>query len=357
MAISEYKTRNGRRYLAALWLENQKVSSRGGFLTKREARLWLAEEEKRFSASRGRTHTGFHAFAEKYLDEIRDRKQQNTYSSKKTVIRRFLAHLGRDDFPLADISDEIVSCYLKQQKNDRGEKSANRDLRELRTLFNWGVRKGHAPKNPFLAFENYAEEAFVRYVPPPEDIDKVRLAATPAERDLIEAIFFTAGRLSEVLNLSWDRDINFEHRTVQLWTRKRRGGSLEPSLLAMHEDLYKLLYRRWKARDKTNAWVFPNPETSKPYHKNSRFVKNLFDRVCARAQVKRFTAHCIRHHVATRFIDSGKATSRQVQNFLRHKRLSTTETYLHSLQVDRAVLDAFDTKQKQSDNSANNSRP
>jgi hypothetical protein len=79
----------------------------------------------------------------------------------------------------------------------------------------------------------------------------------------------------------------------------------------MHEDLYKLLHRRWKARDKTNAWVFPNPATGNPYHKNSRFVKNLFDRVCARARVKRFTAH---------------------------------------------YIDAFDTNSQRSDNSADNSR-
>ena len=51
--------------------------------------------------------------------------------------------------------------------------------------------------------------------------------------------------------------------------------------------------------------------------------------LCRKAGVKAFGFHAIRHHVASVVNDSGKASMKQIQILLRHKRQSTTETYLH----------------------------
>ena len=74
-------------------------------------------------------------------------------------------------------------------------------------------------------------------------------------------------------------------------------------------------------------------------------MKNFFERLCSRAGVKPFTAHAVRHHVASRLSDSRKATSRQIQNFLGHRRLTTTETYLHELEVDRSVVEILENSE------------
>ncbi|MCG8530633.1 MAG: tyrosine-type recombinase/integrase [Desulfovibrionales bacterium] len=65
------------------------------------------------------------------------------------------------------------------------------------------------------------------------------------------------------------------------------------------------------------------------------------------AAVKLFTAHCIRHHVASRLADSRKATHRQIQMFLGHMNIRTTETYLHELDMDRDIVDAFDDPEEE----------
>ena len=56
------------------------------------------------------------------------------------------------------------------------------------------------------------------------------MAADPDDMDLIQTLYYTAGRISEILNLKWE-DINFEHNWIQLWTRKRRGGELQKDKL------------------------------------------------------------------------------------------------------------------------------
>ena len=85
-----------------------------------------------------------------------------------------------------------------------------------------------------------------------------------------------------------------------------------------------------------------DPATGRRLEKNTRWSINLFTNLCDRAGVKRFTAHCVRHFVATRLKDSRQATPFQIQNFLGHQNLSTTERYLHELDVDRGVSAILD---------------
>lgn len=56
--------------------------------------------------------------------------------------------------------------------------------------------------------------------------------------------------------------------------------------------------------------------------------------LCTRAGVKPFTLHSIRHHVASILNDSGKASMKQIQTILRHRRQATTENYLHAIAGD-----------------------
>lgn len=68
--------------------------------------------------------------------------------------------------------------------------------------------------------------------------------------------------------------------------------------------------------------------------------------LCEKASVKPFGFHAVRHHVASVTADSGKASMRQVQGVLRHRRRATTEKYLHLL--DRGVSEALGLLDEQS---------
>jgi integrase len=51
-----------------------------------------------------------------------------------------------------------------------------------------------------------------------------------------------------------------------------------------------------------------------------------------------FTAHCLRHFVATHFHDA-----RRAQKILGHGNIRTTEIYLHELEVDTGAADIFES--------------
>lgn len=263
------------------------------------------------------------------------RRQHNTYTSKKAVITRFLEHMG-GAFCLEDLTQDHIDSFLLQRMAKRGAKAANRDLLELKAVLNWAIRKDRYQSNPFRLAEKFAEEQFIRSVPTAEEIMKIRLVASRHERDFIDALYFTGGRLSEICNLTWD-DVNLEKRTITLWTRKRREGNLEPRTLAMVDRLESILSARWQAQDRHQTHVFFNPKTGVILKKNHPYVRDMVPTLCAAAGIERYTAHCIRHHVATRLKDSKKATVFQIKEFLGHKNISTTERYLHELDVDRQV--------------------
>ncbi|BDQ36362.1 hypothetical protein SYK_07220 [Pseudodesulfovibrio nedwellii] len=285
----------------------------------------------------------FEELAGDYLTWVEDRRSRNTYIYKRSTFRRFLDFYPRR-LPLNELSRELLEEFHRVQNQERGPKAANSDLREIGTMFNWAIKRDYMAKNVARQVEPYPVEATVRYVPPSEDIAAVRMAATPEERLIFDTLYYSAGRLTEILELTWE-DINFEANALRLWTSKRRGGNKEPRVIAMHRELEKVLEEAWKRRDTASPYVFTNPHTGSHYTRHSDPIRLLFSRLCKKAGLKKpFTAHAIRHHVASRFADSRKATHRQIQQFLGHMNIKTTETYLHELQVDHDILDAFDSK-------------
>lgn len=313
MGISTYKTKTGKRYRAELYLKGARVSFQAGFETKKEAKAWLVEEERRLVAPLPpKTGTDFYHLASLYLDDMEARRQHNTYVGKKSVIKRFLEHMG-GAFILEKLSPSDIDSFLVQRKTDAGAKAANRDLLELKAVLNWAIRKDLYQRNPFRLAEKFSEDKYIRLVPTADEINKIRLVAQRHERDFIDTLYFTGGRLSEICNLTWE-DLNFEKRTITLWTRKRREGSLEPRLLAMVDRLHSILWGRWNSPDRHRTHVFFYPKTRVVLKKNHP---------CARYGTKAMRAgrdnkiHCSlypssRSHAPERFKESNSFSDKRI---------------------------------------------
>ncbi|MGA3114585.1 MAG: tyrosine-type recombinase/integrase [Syntrophobacteraceae bacterium] len=333
-----------------------------GIVTRKAAAEQEAAEKKKLKGPETLT-VSFHELATQYLDFMQPRIAKNTYRSKKLIFKSFLSFIdpapskqpAKDEerervstFPADAVTEIQILKFLEKvregSKSEDGNKRANRYLRELNTLYNWGYKKRLARENPPATAEPYPEDQFIKYVPPVEDIDKVLMAANREEMELVIVLYHTAGRISEILRLIWE-DVNFERRWVRLWTRKRRGGKAEEDYLQFTTALETTLKARWKSRDKKSPYVFTNPRTGTKYTRDEKFIRHLMENLCARAGVKPFTFHSIRHHVASILKDSGKATVGQIQKFLRHRRMTTTENYLHDLSPEvREIADILDSK-------------
>ena len=302
----------------------------------------------------------FAQVSNRYLESYSsDYHQKNTYRQKTFVFRAFITYhqedpeiekLGPSDFraylkarkdannfimlvkkELAVEQKQFLKDYsfLVRRKGSDGNKVANRDLKEFRAMFRWANREEVIRCDPVLNMEPYPEDEKPRYIPPVEDIDRVILAATDFALDLIQTIYHTLGRLSEILGSSWD-DVNFEKRTMKLRTRKRKGGKLQTDLIPMSATLFKCLKRRWNERDKNSPYIFTKPSGG-IYTKDDKPIREMMARLCEKAEVKKFGFHAIRHHVAMILEDSGKATLREIQKMLRHQRPTTTDKYLEGL--------------------------
>lgn len=197
--------------------------------------------------------------------------------------------------------------------------------------------------------EAFAVQKAVKYVPPLHDVKKVLSVAREGfEKDFLLFLLHTAGRISEIRELAWE-DVDLEREIVRLWTSKRRGGNREARSLAISPTLREVLERRAIERTGGEHFVFTSPHTGGGFTRQGREVKYLLTRLCRRAEVPPFTAHCLRHFVATHFDDPHRA-----QKILGHMNLRTTEIYLHDLGVDRgaaAVFEAITNKITNSDDS------
>jgi integrase len=346
--MSVWKNKKRKTWVAKFKFQGKQYKKEG-FKTRSEAQEWEVQKRKELKSppeyEPEPIRLTFSEISTKYLEDCQARFQKNTCRQKAFVYRNLLSFINKDP-PADSITKQTFREYLVYRMAKDGNCAANRDLKEIKALYNWCIRNEILLQNPCINIQNYPENPKERYVPPEEDIKKVIMAADPDDMDLIQVIYFTAGRISEVLNIKWE-DINFEHNWVRLWTRKRRGGELQEDKLVMTDTLYAIFKRRWNNRNKSTLYVFHNEDGTKfTYHQKGHIMKE----VCEKANVKPFGFHAIRHHVASTLADSGKASISQIQKFLRHRRITTTNNYIKTLDPElkqiAEVLDKHNFIQK-----------
>ena len=303
---------------------------REGYSTQRGA--LLAEAEKRSEVSAPPQKATFPSphleeVATNYLWHCKKRGMaRNTIRSKDTVLSNLLWDIG--DKPVDEITKEDIELYL-DTRIDSGKSTYNRDLRDIRAMFNWHFGRQAVLFNPTNDIDKMGEDSYVRYVPPIKDYKAVKLIATTDEIDFLETVFHAGLRRIEALRLLWGRDIDFDTCSLIAWTRKRKNGTLTPKVKAMTKTLYGLLQDRYARRDERDPRVF---QFSK------KDLRDMISRLCDQAQVKPFTLHALRHLGASYLLNSNVPLP-VVQAYLGHERLTTTDIYAHTLPsaIQRAV--------------------
>jgi integrase len=228
-----------------------------------------------------------------------------------------------------------VEGYILERRKISA-KAANREIRYLRATFNFLRRKKFIAYNPTEGIDFFPEEKNLKYVPSPEDIDRVIALADREVQDYLLTIRDTMGRMGEVNRLTWS-DVNLEQRFVVLFTRKKKGGHLTPRKVAMTQRLYEALRRRHNERDEGNPWVFwhtyfdhTGEKKTGPYRDRHKIMRTL----CQKAGVKYFRFHALRHASAS-VLDHRGARLGDIQRILGHENRRTTEIYLHSISDDQ----------------------
>ena len=328
-------SKEGRLWRGVVWMDGKRVSQKRGFTRKGDAVAWEREEKKRLIEIFERRRLGMDliTFCTDYADFAEERYTKKVYKEKRAVSERIMK-AWKPHTLVADITPKMAEKYLIKQKKKRSANAANKDLKNLKSMWNKGIRTYGVEDNPFNDIEKFPHDRSPQYTPPPEDVLRLLMVATREERVFLEAYLQTGARRSEIFRWTWLEDINFEARRVRLGTRKTKDGSMEYEWVPMSSELNDQLMRLWKNRKfKRNPWVFvddhPGAHYGKPFTTRRRFMPGL----CKRADVKAFGFHALRRYVASLLIDK-KKSMKAVQRVLRHKNLATTERYTHLINND-----------------------
>ena len=276
------------------------------------------------------------------LDYLQTHKSERYYQEYVFKAREWVKLWG--SLMCSEITDRHIEKFITLRKKV-SPFTANKEIRYLRALFNYGIKKKRISNNPIAVIDFIPEEKRLRYVPPAEDIEKVISIAAQDTQDYLIALRDSMARMGEINRLVWD-DVDFRNRHIILYTRKKKGGHLQPRKIPMTNRLHDVLWQRFLRSDQDKPWVFWHTCTSSktrekktgPYNNRSKIMKTL----CKKAGVKYFRFHALRHSGAS-ILDNSNVPLGSIQKLLGHENRSTTEIYLHSIgQAERDAINALE---------------
>lgn len=219
---------------------------------------------------------------------------------------------------------------FRDWRKDKGLSAVavNHDLRLLRKMYNWAIRKGLVTRTPFKIGSEPAiqlEREIPRNKRLSEDEEQRLLSvAEPLLRDVVVAILETACRPGELRSLQW-RDVSLERR--ELVVRATKSKTRTERLVPLSVRLLGVLEMRRHGPDgrvvDPDAYVFGNAigeqvKTFRPAWERARIAAKLGDLHLAD----------LRHEAASRFDEAGVPIN-FVSKILGHTDLSTTSRYLN----------------------------
>jgi integrase len=328
MGIWKDKTRKDWRYS---FQYRGETYAGGGHETRRAAMTAREDRRKTVKVQKTQTGTAFLDISNQYLDDAERRFATATYKYKRHVYGCFIKHAK--NIPIETITEAHISAYLSTLPSNN---LFNVHRKDLSALFTWARRvKRIQIHNPCSAIEKMPYETEEKAIPSEKEVLAIIAASTPGDdRDIVLTCLHTLGRIDEVLRLRW-QDVNFDQRSITLWTRKRKGGEYEADTLPLNDALYNTLHARWKAK-KQDLWVFYNRKQETRYMHRPKMMRGI----CKRAKIPFYGFHSLRHFMATMLSDKAKVSTPVVSALLRHKNIRTTEIYLHS--VNSSLREAMD---------------
>lgn len=317
----------------------------------RAAKEWeeAKTQEARQAMEAPQTLTGLErllAWGEAYLSHVERTMSRQTHVEKGTVMKAFFTFCRQEGINSPEsVTGPGIYRYLAAVADARGANVANKHRKNLMAAWNWGVDfvdgfpQVVCPARKIRPFPADKKE---RYVPPEEDVIKVLNAAKGQDLVMLLAMYFTGGRRGEILGLSWEKDIRLDTGKIRLTDNKGGGGAKRSRWLDMHPELIKALMWWQDARpckvDNVFMQIHCNEHLGKPFTQRRHFMEDL----CARAGVKPFGFHAIRHKAAAiTFVEGGLNAA---QALMGHYRATTTDIYVRSAGLyanQDVILDAL----------------
>ena len=308
---------------------------------------------KRFAGeeSRGVGFVSLGELTEKVMAIRKNEVSKETFDRNSYAMRIFMMTIGSkmevskiqpqhiDQFKVARFEYQVKEYQRKkwQYDQDRIRRGINKDLVNIRTIFNAAAKKGIIPKSMVPKFEMFRVS---ERLPSVLDDNEIILMANHLEGDALLAFWiirYTGARRGEIAKrysgddrgLKW-KDIDWMNNRLRLY------GKSKEKYVPIHSRLREILLERFNL-------LGPNLDA------NAHIIKFRGDTLsaCFRRAIKKAginkpgAIHILRHSAATALLKTGSI--REVQEFLGHSKLTTTQIYTHIVQenLENAVERAF----------------
>jgi len=280
--------------------------------------------EKEFDAQQGikrkREKICFSDFSDIYLnDYAKIQKPKSWKSTDEGYMKVMKQHFGNID--LREITPMMVQQFRASRLKVGNEKSTtNRYLACLKKMLNLAIDEGYLESNPVSKIKFYSERENIRTrtLSPTEEEKLFDHSATHLI-PIIQTALYTGMRLSEILRLQWNQ-IDFRNREIRVEKTKSERFRYIPMNSVLEE-----MFQRMKKSTFNNTYLFPNPNTGKPF----TTIKTAFNATKRRASISDLRFHDLRHTAATRMIEAGVDVN-TVKEILGHSSITVTERYTHS---------------------------
>ncbi len=266
---------------------------------------------------------------------------QNTLAAYNNDLRQFATFIEKqqaekglqpNDWGSVD-KDMVMSHVIKMKERQYAPATVARKVAAVKSFFNFLTLEGVVKKDPT---DNLGTTKLGQTLPKVLSISQVEeLLAQPAkntsqeskrDKAMLELLYASGMRVTELISLNVD-DMNLDDGFVRCL-----GKGSKERIIPVHEQAIKdvtayLKSTRTRMADKDETALFVNRRGQRLTRQGFWLI--LKNYATPMGLKKEITPHTLRHSVATHLLHSGKMNLRELQEFLGHANISTTQIYTH----------------------------
>lgn len=259
----------------------------------------------------------FREFADHAIEYAKKHKANPADDEQKIGI--LVSEFG--DRPAASLTQQELAAFLESRQTSPA--TFNRYRATLSMIYREGIRNGWAEKNPARLIRAKKEgSGRIRFLSDDEEkeLRKV-IGAEYSERNLneFEVALHTGMRRSEQFTLDW---LQADLRAQRIHLLRTKNGS--DRIIPLNSVALQALKRQHAISGGSDR-VFVT-EDGKPFIRKA--IRRWFDEALAKAKIRDFTWHCLRHTFCSRLVMAG-VPLKTVQELMGHKTIQMTARYAH----------------------------
>jgi integrase/recombinase XerD len=260
--------------------------------------------------------------------ELIDRSQETIrgYAAELKGFSNFVTVKHNCPVYMEDITLQDLEDYLLHEK-ERGSASAtrSRSLYILRSFYNYCCKKDLCNKNIASLLEPVKIKQREREFITEDEFEQLTVTIRhPVIRTVVQAMFYTGGRISEMINLKLE-DVDLENKILHIIDGKGGKDRDVPINNKLHKILEHYLEHIRDVEKELGYFFAIRTTGSVSASYTNRLIKEAVEKL---GWEKDISAHVLRHSFGTNLLEKG-ASVVSIQKLLGHSSLRVTSRYLH----------------------------